>query len=1067
MIQYFLIVVLALVCAVSGAAQITSGSITGRVTDASSASAPGARVELTDLGTQAVRTTTTNEVGEYTFNLLPLGAYRLKVELPAFQTVVRSDIPVRVNEVTRVDVTLRPGAVQEVVEVTGTPPPLQTESGEVGGVVEHQTVVQLPLNGRNFIQLVALQPGGIPTGKLQGGGLSFMTSVFGGNYSVHGAPSEGTSYLLDGIDMRDGVDTRVAFQMTVDAIQEFKFQATNYSAAFGRASGGQINIVSRSGSNLLHGALWEFLRNDKLAARNFFDGPRPPYQQNQFGAALGGAVVKDKLFYFTSYEGFRSRKGITRATNVPTVAQRAGNFAGFNPIFNPLQLDANGVRAPFPNNQIPASLQSPVSLKALSILYPLPNQPGTANNLIAEAKQSIGTDQGTARLDYRASDSDAIFFRYTRARVDRTFPWVYSPLPNFSSVWNSPATNGAIGYTRAFGPRTVNEFRFGVNRHTQVLEDVQQTLRVNEQIGIGGLTQDPRFQGNPTINISGLSATGAISNAPNDRTDNQFVWLDNVSHTVGSHNLSSGALVERIQQNGAANPNAHGVFTFNGTFTSQLTAAGSAQAGTGNAAADFLLGFPFSSARCCLLSDAFRNFRRTDVGVYFQDDWKVKPNFTLNLGLRWEHYGQPYEIGNRYAQPDFSAAPNYQLLLAGQNGVPRSLRTTENWKDFSPRFGFAYSVGSSRKTVIRGGYGIFFNAANLVTTFGMSGNPPFTDRDSFVSSVRTPQLTLANAFPTGLGIPSLSFTALDRNLRDPYNQNWNFGLQREVAQTVLSITYVGNKGVRLHNLQDDNAPLAGPGAIAGRRPIPAITSVSTRHNSAKSAYHGLELKAERRLTKDLGFLTSFVWSKCIDAPGNSVIGDGSPGNIRNQRDTSMQRGLCTPDVRRRFVGNTIYQLPFGRELHGMGKTILAGWAVTAIVDLQDGQPFSVLMPIDNSNTGQSTDTPDVTGVNPNSGPKTPRQWFNLNAFQSPVPFTYGAAGRNVVIGPGSARVDFSLHKDFQLTERQKVEFRTEFFNIFNHPGFFQPGNVFGTAAFGVISGAFDGRDIQFSLKYSF
>src|SRR5581483_6460712 len=733
----------------------------------------------------------------------------------------------------------------------------QTETGEIGGVVEHQTVVQLPLNGRNFIQLVALQPGGVPTGKLQGGGLSFITSVFGGNYSVHGAPSEGTSYLLDGIDMRDGVDTRVGFQMTVDAIQEFKFQATNYSAAFGRASGGQINIVSRSGSNNFHGAVWEFLRNDKLDARNFFDSTRPPYRQNQFGAAGGGAIVKDKLFFFTSYEGFRSRKGITRAASVPTPAQRGGNFAGFNPIFDPSQLDANGMRAPFPNNQLPASRQDPVALRALNLLYPLPTQAGTANNLVGQAKQSIGTDQGTGRIDYRPTTSDALFFRYTRVRVDRIFPWVFSQLPNFSSVWNSPATNGVIGYTRAFGPRTVNEFRFGANRHTQVLEDVQQTARINQQLGIGGLTQDPRFQGNPTINIAGLNSTGAISNAPNNRTDNQFIWLDNVSHTMGSHNLSSGVLVERIQQNGAANPNAHGVFTFNGTFTAQLTPAGGTQTGTGNAVADFLLGFPFSSARCCLLSDAFRNFRKTDIGLYIQDDWKVKPNLTLNLGVRWEHFGLPYEVTNRYAQPDFSAAPAYRLLLAGQNGVSRSLRVTDHWKDFSPRFGFAYSLGASRKTVVRGGYGIFFNAANLVTTFGMSGNPPFTDRDSFVSSVRTPQLTLATAFPTGRGIPSLAFSAIDPYVKDPYNQNWNFGIQRELAETVFSISYIGNKGVRLHNVQEDNAPPAGPGPIASRRPIPAITSVSVRHNSGKSIYHAMELKAERRFTRDLGFLTSF------------------------------------------------------------------------------------------------------------------------------------------------------------------------------------------------------------------
>ncbi|MBM3774602.1 MAG: TonB-dependent receptor [Acidobacteria bacterium] len=843
----------------------------------------------------------------------------------------------------------------------------------------------------------------------------------------------------------------------MDAIQEFKFQATNYSAAFGRASGGQINIASRSGTNEYHGSVWEFLRNDKLDARTFFDRQRPPYKQNQFGAALGGPILRDKLFFFASYEGFRSRRGISRAATVPTVRMRNGDFGEIaQQIANPLDVDpSTSQRRPFPGNQIPQSLWSPISVRALQRLYPLPNGPGISNNLIAARSEIIDTDQGTIRTDYRPNTSDSFFFRYTKVRVDRDFPWVFSALPNVSSVWNAPAQNGVIGYTRLFGPRTVNEFKFGANRHTQVLEDVEQRVPVNQQLGIGGLTTDPRFQGNPTISMPGFSVTGAISNAPNNRTDNQFVWLDNLSHITGSHNLSMGVLVQRNQQNGAANSNAHGNFSFNGAFT-------------GYPVADLLLGFPISAARCCVRGDGFRNYRKTDYGVYFQDDWKTTPNLTLNLGIRWEYFQPPFEVTDRLSMPDLTAVPATRILLAGRDGHSRSLRTSVDRNDWGPRFGFAYTLGPGRKTVVRGGYGIFFNATNLVYAFRMSGNPPFVDQESFLSSAATPQLSLSNPFPSGLGIPSLVYSGIERGLRDPYNQNWNLSLQRELGfGTVVSAAYIGNKGVKLVSVENANAPEIGAGAIGPRRPIPGLSNFTLQGSRGKSIYHALELKAERRFSRDLSFLSSFVWAKCIDAPGNAINGDGSPAGIRDPRNTRLNRGLCQADIRKRFVANFLYALPFGRNLKGAAG-ILSGWQLASIFNFEDGQPFSVMVPNDASNTGRFTDTADVVpGQNPNDGPRTPTRWFNTAAFRATTPLTHGTGGRNIVIGPGVARVDFSVHKDFRLAERHTLEFRGEFFNLFNRANFFQPGNAFGTASFGVISGAFDGRDVQFSLKYSF
>jgi hypothetical protein len=481
-----------------------------------------------------------------------------------------------------------------------------------------------------------------------------------------------------------------------------------------------------------------------------------------------------------------------------------------------------------------------------------------------------------------------------------------------------------------------------------------------------------------------------------------------------------------------------------------------------------MLGFPNSTLRCCLSGDGFRNFRKTDLGLYIQDDWKVSARLTLNLGLRWEYFLPYNEVRNRLSEPDLNTAPQVSIMLAGQNGASRSLWDAHS--DWGPRVGFAYSLGGSRKTVVRGGFGIFYQPEQLITAFNLAGNPPFVDNQSFLSNTRTPQLTLANAFPSGLGLPSLTFSAIERSFRDPYIETWNFALQRDIGfGVVLSATYIGTKGVKLPVTYDWNKPYApAPGPVASRYPIPGLSAISLRTDEGSSIYHGLEVKAEKRFSRDLSFLGSVVWAKCIDNGGLVFTYDGNAGAIRNPADTTANRGLCVADIGRRFAANAVYRLPLARGPQGLLKRLVADWEATSIVTLEDGQPFSVMLPTDNSNTGRLADTPDVvSGQNPNDRPKTATRWFNVSAFRSPVPLTFGTAGRDIVIGAGTIRVDFAIHKDFALTERHVVEFRTEFFNILNHVNFYQPGNSFGTASFGVIGGAFDPRQIQFSLKYRF
>jgi Carboxypeptidase regulatory-like domain/TonB dependent receptor len=1064
-----LVAIVIMVIAVAGRCQITTGVVTGRVVDATVAAIPQVQLTLVNVGTGIKQTSVTSDQGNYTFTQVPPGIYKLTALAKGFGTVIQEGINVQVNEATPVNFTLKPATVEEKEEVLSSTPAMQTESAAVGGVVDHNTIISLPLNGRNFIQLVALEPGVSSSAKLQGGGVDYTTQVFGGNYSVNGTPASGSSYMLDGIEIRDVVDTRVTFQPTLEFIQEFNFQATNYSAAFGRAGGGIVNLVSHTGTDKFHGSLWEYFRNSALDASNFFATKKPGFHQNQFGVALGGPIVRGKTFFYVSYEGFRQSKGITQGASVPTVAERNGDFSGGSPIYNPNQIDPiTGLRVPFPNNQIPVSDFSTVAVNALS-LFPLPNLPGTVNNLISAVTQTIDFDQVNARIDQEIGKDDSLAGRYTNlVRWNRNLPFTFSSLPNFSTIWDSPAQNAFISWTHAFGTTAVNEAKFGFNRNKQILQDPDQGMDIPLSLGITGTTTETKLLRNPNINISGLGGTGTTPNAPNDRTDNRFITLDNFTYSRGPVTYSAGVSIVREQDNGGANFGDSGIFNFNGTFTGQLTPSLTGiRPGTGNAVADYMLGFPASSRNCCLSSDGFRNWRKTDFGVYFQADWKVRPNFTVNMGLRYEVFQAPYEVNNRVAQPDLAAAPQAVLLYADKLGVPRGFYRTPVG-DVSPRVGFAYSLNP--KTVIRGGYGIFYISGELIAPFSMSQQPPFTIANSFVSSPITPQLTLANAFPSGLGLPSLTFTNIDLSFRDPYLQAWNVSVQREVGYGVtFTASYVASKGSRLRNsVVPANAPSPGPGPLASRRPIPGFSTISLYNNSGYSSYNSLQLRAEKRLSNQLSFLGSYTYSKCMDNGTTAFTYGGNRQGIRNPGDVAMNRGLCDFDIRNRFVLNAIYQLPFGNNSSGFLRQVVWGWSIEGILTLEGGNPFSVLYPLDNSNTGIGLDTPDrVVSQNPNSGPKTPNDWFNLDAFTNPVPFTYGNSGRNIVIGPGLHEFDLALHKQFPITESKMLQFRAEFFNFTNTPSFFQPGNVFNTPSFGVIGGAFDPREIQFSLKFLF
>src|SRR5581483_5122870 len=497
---------------------------------------------------------------------------------------------------------------------------------------------------------------------------------------------------VDGVNIRDLNDPRVNISLNPDVIQEFQENQSNYSAQMGMAGGAQVNLVTKSGTNTFHGSAFEFLRNDKLDASNYFDTKKPPFRQNQFGVSFGGPIIRNRTFFYGGYEGLRIVQHETFLYTVPTEAERAGNFAGQPQIFDPATYNpATGLRQPFPGNVIPTSRMSQVSLNALS-LFPHPNLPGDSANLSGNPPNNSTNDQFSIRIDHKLGENDSLFGRYIYYNY-RRLTGIFTSLPNFSDNFNTPSQNAAIGYIHLFGPATVNQFRVAYHRMTQVLQDVQINVPINQQLGITGTST--RFLGNPAISISGLGSTGGISNAPNNRSDNGYYIYDDLTHSLGKHELGIGFNAAFEQVNGGINAFARGFFVFSNNYSAQV-----GDASTGSAVADFLLGYPSFSMRG--LGVGFRHFRQSRYGLYLNDNWRATKSLTVNLGIRWEYFQPAYEKDNQLSGFDTTTG---QIVVAGASGFPRGLRES-NHKDFSPRAGLAYQINN--KTVVRGGYGLNF-----------------------------------------------------------------------------------------------------------------------------------------------------------------------------------------------------------------------------------------------------------------------------------------------------------------------------------------------------------------------
>lgn len=1055
-------------------AQSFTATVRGTIRDESGAVVPGANVTIQNMNKGWARTTTTDSQGDYVITQLPADTYAIMVQLTGFKTEVREGIVLQVGQEARIDFTLTVGQLEERVVVTAGAPLVQSENAMVGNVIDELKIKEMPLNGREFWQLARLAPNVFEPPQNS-------TLGFRGGFNVAGNPEVNNYFLLDGIDNNDETTAQPTHRPSVDGIREFKVLTGIYSAEYGRQSGGQIIITTKSGTNELHGTAFEFLRNDNLDARNFFlRGPKPELKRNQFGGSAGGPIFKDRTFFFVTYEGLRLTESVARLRTVPTEKMRRGDLSEIRTTIRDPQTGQ-----PFPNNIIPESRIHRVS-RALLEFWPLPNQPGIANNFAFNGARTQNQNQFSLRIDHKLSSANSLFGSYQfmqRRNFEPSNPLCGDRgLPLFSCTEPERTQHIAIVDTHVFSARFLNEFRIGYNRlrtnrfqDDMVLGNVVQKLGL-PQGGPNGLAGPEFFNtGVPQVAVTGFATIGGPTNLPQGRRTNTYHVADSVTYTGGSHTIKAGADVKRFLFNSFFTQDGRGAFSFNGQFT-------------GNAFADFLLGLLRTTGRAP--GEPFSNTYTSQVGFYGQDDWKVSPKLTLNLGLRYELNYPELERVNKFSSfdPATGRVPvadgrlidvdpqTGNLVTVGKSPLGRRMwRLDKN--NLAPRFGFAYRPFADNRTVIRGGYGIFYN--QIVAGNGLSQmyrGIPFRIRQTFTNTPSQIIATWENPFPPGPSGAGFTPHGINPDFPSAYIQQWSLGIQRELhGDMVIELTYLGSKGTHLPLAYNINQPDPGPGSIQSRRPYRQWSNITWRDAVGTSNYHGFSLRVERRFSQGLAFLSSWTYSKSIDlgAPP-STSGDGEAG-VQDPKNLRAERGLSEFDTRHRFVTSVVYDLPFGRGRRWLSHAptvvdyILGGWELTGIFTLQSGRPFTVITGRDISNTG-ATNRPFLVG-DPKLDHPTADRWFNINAFSDTLPpgvFAYGNVGRNTLIGDGVNNLDLGLFKNFDLGEERRLQFRAEFFNVANHANFGLPVRNRSSSAFGSVQQTSTlNRQIQFGLKFIF
>ena len=1075
-------------------AQVTTGSILGTVTDMTGAAVAGAQVTVTNVHRGTSQQYTTDATGSYTAPFLVPGTYRVAVEKSGFKRATSVDTQVDVDQKARVDFSMQLGQLSETITVEAAAPLVRSETAELGEVVNQHSVERLPLNGRNFAQLVYLVPG-VTQGQAGENlsGASTFNPRAASDFNSLGSQANANAWLVDGIMDNEYTFNTVMVQPSVESVQEFKVLTGTYSAEFGRGAG-VVTTQTRSGTNTFHGSAFEFLRNSYLDARNYFNAvgqKQPPYRRNQFGASLGGPIWKNKTFFFADYYGWREVKGQTFINTVPTAQDRTGNFSDLpETIYDPYTtaiVNGQRVRTPYPNNTIPQSELNSVGLNVASI-YPLPNLSGFQNNRVDTLSRDLKDNGGNIRIDHKFSDRDSMFGRFsfeqfllfdTKGQGGCCIPTPAAAAAKFDlgpfiaggQNTNLAASGFAFNETHIFSPTVVNEFIAGYARTNPLTRQSDYGHKAADSLGIQGINISEFTTGIPTMNISGVpgysnytALNGGPSFLPANPRQTSYQLEDTVSFTKGSHNLKTGYRIIKDLVSPFTNTNTRGSLNFGLNFTDNPV-----DASGGNGLADLLLGFLANGTS----AGGSRGFLRTpyyltvwEHAAFLQDDWKVSRRLTLNLGVRWDLFTPYTEERNRLTNFDMA---NLRLVYAGVDGTSRTANVQTRWNNFSPHFGFAWDISGDGKTVVRGGFSSSYfpeqpsgsNFLGQAVPWTISQNTPTTElyplgsamsslpkiNNPFGPPVPVQPTTTAQLIAANPSILGGSFTN-----QTPYYETWSFNVERQLGSSMLAeLAYAGSHGVHLLYCYNPQEVEPGPSSIPSslRVTIPAIAKLRTITQCDPrnmSNYHGFQAKLVKRLSYGLSFLASYTWSKSLDYGGSAASGGGAVGSPQTITDLRAGYGVSGFDIPQRFVGSWTYDLPFGpgrRFLtHGLLGNLIGGWELDGIATIQSGLPFTVYMA--NCTNNASSCWPDRTGSGTLSNPIY-SHWYDPTAFEAPCAvaavngvcsqyaYRFGNSGRGILRAPGTYNFDFAASKSFSIKERFRVQFRVDAFNALNHP----------------------------------
>jgi hypothetical protein len=1081
-------------------AQTSFGTILGSVSDPTQAAVPEAKVTITNAQTGVGREMVTSASGDYRFDSLLPGVYNIKAESQGFQPTEVTGVVLQVNQIATVNVQLTIGAVSQTVKVTATAPLLDTATATVGTDVNNTSVVTLPLNGRSYTDLVLLTPGAVPRAA------TFAISG-GHDWAVSGNMPDQTNFTLDGTNNNEVFFRSFASQPSIDAIQEFKVQTNMTSAEYGQSGGANVSVALKAGTNQLHGSAFEFVRNDLFDANEFFRNysnlSKPAFRQNQWGFVLGGPVYipkiydgRDKFFFMVNYEGFKIREPETSYATLPTMNELSGDLTNLPPVYDPAtttqigtdsqgnpiysrtQISCNGTLNVICSNRI-----DPAMAEYAKIFYARTNTTGAANE-VNLAPFRLDRYQVNIRADYKITNNLSFFARYSPSNATQVTPQAITGL---TTTYFNPFPTAEASWTYVPTPTTVVDFKVGLDRTVNHQNDNNPAPGVASFLAsypLGGIgVQNPSVPLFPAIsleNYTGPSQSGTY--LPNTELE----YIGSVSKIMGKHSLKTGFMV--LNDRGVAGAPDDGGYG----FSHFATADPQNPVATGSSVASFLLGLPDTGSRWVGPNTIWPLFGFYQF--YVQDDIKVTRRLTLNLGLRYEYDQVPYDKYNH--ESDFSLESDtyvwtgYNPVTGQGPNVRRSIRDPD-WNNFAPRVGLAYLLNS--KTTVRSGFGIFYAPNVLWEIQQQRGQWPYAEAQTFQGLNRYQTLTpIETAFPNIFiptpGTPPSAAYSISRTDRVGYVQDWNLGIQRELARNVLlEVNYVGNAGVKLMTNDILNNPLPGPGTIGSPqhpRPYPLLTNnLIASQDRGSSLYHGLQAKLEKRFSNGLQLLATYAWGHEIDINGGTSSTESFP---QDENDIQADRAPGAIDYRNIFTAGYVYELPFGRGKHflsgvsGAANQIVGGWEITGITHYNSGMPVNVTLTFDNANTGTWVERPDrAPGGVPSErvsvpGDKT-QGWLDPAEFSIPTQYTYGNLGRDTERGPGFGNWDFSIFKNFPLPgEQRMIQFRTEFFNGFNNvnlgspgAGFCQPiatcdpnfGRIFGTQN--------DSREIQFALKFLF